>query len=95
MNPNLIQVKVGVWDTTNRDNEEVIGVSEIVVHHNHNNGSMSDDVALLKLYSEYDKREHINTICIPDNKKEANYDPDSCIVTGWGKINHGGQYKNI
>lgn len=93
MNPNLLQVKVGVWDTATSDNEETIGVSEIIVHHDHNNGSMSDDIALLKLYSEYNKREHVNTICIPENSREAKYDPDSCIVTGWGKTKLDGQYK--
>jgi hypothetical protein len=82
-------VKVGVWDTAVRDKEENIGVSEIVVHQNHNNGSMSDDVALLKLYSEYDKREHVNTICIPADSR-TKYDPNSCIVTGWGKNKFGG-----
>uniref|UniRef100_A0A2S2QVM9 Phenoloxidase-activating factor 2 n=1 Tax=Sipha flava TaxID=143950 RepID=A0A2S2QVM9_9HEMI len=91
INPNLLQVKVGVWDTAVRDKEENIGVSEIVVHQNHNNGSMSDDVALLKLYSEYDKREHVNTICIPADSR-TKYDPNSCIVTGWGKNKFGDKY---
>jgi len=94
-----MKVRVGVWDTQSNSNEEDRekshedrGVSKIVHHPNHNNGTMYNDVALIELESEITLHPHVNIICIPNNEKQINYDPQSCVSTGWGK-NGFGQYK--
>lgn len=85
-------MRVGEWDTQSNDNDDEsndshqdIGVAKIIVHQHHNNASMFNDVALIKLNYPYEKQPHINTVCIPDNEKQVNYDPHSCVSTGWGK----------
>lgn len=94
-----LKVRLGVWDTQSNNNEEEKeishqdrGVLNVVYHPNHNNGTMFNDVALVELDSEIKLYPHINTICLPKNEKQKNYDPQSCISTGWGK-NGFGQYK--
>lgn len=92
LNLDLLKVRVGEWNTQSSDNEEEksishqdIDVSQIIIHPNFNNGSMFNDVALIKLDSAAILKEHINTICIPNNEEQLNYDTHSCVSTGWGK----------
>ncbi|CAH1730927.1 unnamed protein product [Aphis gossypii] len=103
-NVKLMKVRVGVWDTQSNNNEEEKeishqdrGVSKIVYHPNHNNGTMFNDVALVELESEIKLYPHINIICIPSNEKQLNYDPQSCISTGWGKngFEQGSRYQTV
>jgi hypothetical protein len=85
---NELKVRVGEWDTLSNNTEQGhqdISVSEIVTHPNFNNGSMHNDVALIKLSSEVAFQQHVNTICIPNPTVQSNYDSESCVVTGWGK----------
>ncbi|XP_003244500.1 phenoloxidase-activating factor 2 isoform X2 [Acyrthosiphon pisum] len=100
----LMKVRVGVWDTQSNSNEEDRekshedrGVSKIVYHPNHNNGTMFNDVALVELESEIILHPHVNVICIPNNEKQINYDPQSCVSTGWGKngFEQGSKYQTV
>lgn len=90
-----LKVRVGEWNTQSSEgNDEQythqdIGVSQVVIHPNHNNGSMFNDVALIELSSSTVMEPHINTICIPSNDKKINYDSQSCLSTGWGKDGFG------
>lgn len=89
-----LKVRVGEWDTLSNSTEQIhqdMSVSEIVSHPNFNNGSMHNDVALIKLSSEVALHQYVNTICIPSPTVQLNYDSESCVVTGWGK-NAFGQY---
>ncbi|XP_022175321.1 tryptase beta-2-like isoform X2 [Myzus persicae] len=100
----LMKVRVGVWDTQSNSNEEDRekshedrGVSKVVYHPNHNNGTMYNDVALVELESEITLHPHVNVICIPNNEKQINYDPQSCVSTGWGKngFEPGSRYQTV
>ncbi|XP_060858880.1 phenoloxidase-activating factor 2-like isoform X1 [Metopolophium dirhodum] len=100
----LMKVRVGVWDTQSNSHEEDRekshedrGVSKIVHHPNHNNGTMFNDVALVELESEIILHPHVNVICIPNNEKQINYDPQSCVSTGWGKngFEQGSKYQTV
>lgn len=88
-------MRVGEWDTLSNSpteqNHQDISVSDVVIHPYFNNGSMHNDVALVKLSSEAVLHQHVNTICIPNPTQKLNYDSKSCVVTGWGK-NAFGQY---
>lgn len=84
-------MRVGEWDTQssdnnneNKDSHEDIGVSKIFIHPNFKNGSLFNDIALIKLNSANKPQPHINPICIAEGKS-VNYDSKSCISTGWGK----------
>ncbi|CAI6358875.1 unnamed protein product [Macrosiphum euphorbiae] len=90
-----LRVRVGVWDTQCSNNEEDIeyscedvGVSKIVYHPKYDNETIHNDIALIKLESEIKFHSHINIICIPDNENQINYDPQSCVSTGWGQNGH-------
>ncbi|XP_026821264.1 phenoloxidase-activating factor 2-like [Rhopalosiphum maidis] len=103
-NVKMLKVRLGVWDTQSNNNEEEKeishqdrGVSNIVYHPNHNNGTMFNDVALVELDSKIMLYPHINVICLPKNEKQKNYDPQSCISTGWGKngFELGSRYQSV
>ncbi|XP_001945570.2 phenoloxidase-activating factor 2 [Acyrthosiphon pisum] len=90
----LIKVRVGVWDTQCPNDEENsknscedFGVSKIVYHPNYyyDDSTIRNDVALVELESEIILHPHISIICIPDNENQTNYDPQSCVSTGWGQ----------
>lgn len=93
-NWNLLKVRVGEWDTQSSESDEELnshqdfGISQIIIHPNHHNGTMFNDVALIQLSSAIESQKHINTICIPQDK-QVNYDSRSCISTGWGKNGFG------
>lgn len=97
---NLLKVRIGEWDTQAGDKTESnthydIDILEIFIHEKHNNGSMFNDIALIDLDSSvllYSSKPYINSVCLPSNAKQLNYDPQSCISTGWGK-NGFGKYK--
>lgn len=95
-NVHSLKVRVGEWDTQSADNDDEVNshqdftISEIIIHPNHHNGTMFNDVALIQLSSPVVLQKHINTICIPTNK-QVNYDTRSCISTGWGKNGFGGK----
>lgn len=85
-------MRVGEWDTQSSDNKqekkdshEDLGVSKIFIHPDFKNGSLFNDVALIKLNSASKPQPHINTICIADEGKYLDYDSKLCISTGWGK----------
>lgn len=94
-----MKARVGEWNTQSSENEEEktvshqdIGISQVLIHPKFNNETMFNDVALLVLNSAPVMKEHINTICIPNNREQFNYDSRSCVSTGWGKDAFG-QYK--
>jgi len=99
---NIMKIRVGEWDTQSEGSEENhlhqdFGISEVIIHPNHNNASMFNDVALVQLDTPVKLQKHINTICIPHDKK-TNYDSRLCVSTGWGKNGFGGKndrYQNV
>lgn len=93
----ILKVRVGEWDTQADNKDETnmhydIPITEVYIHENHNNGSMFNDIALIELDSkilQYSSKPYINSICLPSNGKQVNYDPQSCVSTGWGKNGFG------
>ncbi|VVC27191.1 Peptidase S1, PA clan,Serine proteases, trypsin family, histidine active site,Serine proteases, trypsin [Cinara cedri] len=89
---NLLKVRLGEWHTQSSDNTTLekkthqdVKVHRTFVHPNHNNLTMYNDVAVIELSSDVTLQQHINTICIPSNERQVNYDPQSCVSMGWGK----------
>lgn len=91
----LSKVRVGEWDTQSNIHEiepnkhQDRSIGRLIIHPNHNNGSMFNDVALIELETPLKLYQHVNTICIPGNEKQLNYDSQSCVSTGWGKDGYG------
>lgn len=84
---NLMKVRVGVWDSTQKSQER--GIKKIVYHANYDNGTQFNDVALIELESNIDINQHVNVICIPADEENINYNSQACVSTGWGKDTFG------
>ncbi|XP_050425769.1 phenoloxidase-activating factor 2-like [Adelges cooleyi] len=98
----LMKVRAGEWDTQSSEGQienfqlhQDRQILRSYVHAEHNNGSMYNDLALLELESPVVLDQYVNVICLPGNGKHLNYDPQSCVSTGWGKDDYGqkGRYQ--
>ncbi|KAH8395580.1 hypothetical protein KR222_000488, partial [Zaprionus bogoriensis] len=81
-----IMVRVGAWDMSNEiENFEsvVLHVSRKILHETFDSRTGFDNIALLILEQPVALTAHIRTICLPD--EYANFEGQTCIVTGWGK----------
>ena len=79
-------VRLGEWDTQTTDEflpHEDYKVKSIAIHPAFREGSLWNDVALLKLDRKVEFKPHIDSICLPNAKE--NYDTIECVTTGWGK----------
>uniref|UniRef100_A0A8D9DQA6 Phenoloxidase-activating factor 2 n=2 Tax=Cacopsylla melanoneura TaxID=428564 RepID=A0A8D9DQA6_9HEMI len=101
LRPEDIKVRAGEWDTISNedplvepypDQEET--VSEVLFHDGFELATVYNDIALLILKHPIKLRTHIGLVCTPNFVDE--YDPESCVVTGWGKEQFGktGQYQS-
>ncbi|ELR51587.1 Serine protease 48, partial [Bos mutus] len=82
--PFLYTVQLGSVDRDNLDEGVILRVSRIVIHPTYSN--VSGDIALLRLFSRVTYSSSILPICLSNVKKKRLIIPDSCWVTGWGKL---------
>ncbi|XP_043070319.1 serine protease grass-like [Drosophila grimshawi] len=78
--------------TTCLSNIESFGIESVIIHENFETPtSFSNDIALIKLKSKVDVKEHNSPICLPVNaalEKEAT-SRETLLHTGWGYNNWG------
>ncbi|CAG2162038.1 unnamed protein product [Oppiella nova] len=89
-------VRLGEWDTQKTSeflHHEDYKVENIVIHKAFRNGSLWNDVAILRLESEVQFKPHIDSVCLPSIQE--NFDSMQCVTTGWGKSAYRGSYSNI
>lgn len=72
-------------------NEVSIDVAQIVLHPNYDSDSSDNDIALLKLSSPVTFTDYIRPVCLAAGDSVFNNGTDSW-VTGWGRINEGGEF---
>nr|XP_025124027.1 serine protease 48 [Bubalus bubalis] len=82
--PFLYTVRLGSVDRDNLDEGVIHRVNRIVIHPTYSN--VSGDIALLRLFSRVTYSSSILPICLSNVKKKRLIIPDSCWVTGWGKL---------
>ncbi|XP_015330836.1 serine protease 48 isoform X1 [Bos taurus] len=82
--PFLYTVQLGSVERDNLDEGVILRVSQIVIHPTYSN--VSGDIALLRLFSRVTYSSSILPICLSNVKKKRLIIPDSCWVTGWGKL---------
>ena len=87
--PFLYTVQLGSVDRDNLDEGVILRVSRIVIHPTYSN--VSGDIALLRLFSRVTYSSSILPICLSNVKKKRLIIPDSCWVTGWGKLKQEGE----
>lgn len=96
-----LKVRGGEWDTSSNNDIESepfpyheSTVSRVHIHEFYEASSVYNDIALLFLDFPFPVKDHIGQICTPNYLEE--YDPNSCLVTGWGKDKFGveGVYHN-
>uniref|UniRef100_A0A4W2IN89 Serine protease 48 n=1 Tax=Bos indicus x Bos taurus TaxID=30522 RepID=A0A4W2IN89_BOBOX len=87
--PFLYTVQLGSVDRDNLDEGVILRVSRIVIHPTYSN--VSGDIALLRLFSRVTYSSSILPICLSNVKKKRLIIPDSCWVTGWGKLKEEGE----
>ena len=68
-----------------------IDVAQIVLHPNYDSDSSDNDIALLKLASPVTFTDYIRPVCLAASDSAFNNGTDSW-VTGWGRINEGGEF---
>lgn len=97
--PGGMKIRAGEWDTqTSKERlpyQERV-VSDIHLHEDFNPKTLYNDIALLRLDSELQLAQHINTICLPEQDQSFD-DGRKCIANGWGKDTFGlvGRYAVI
>ncbi|KAH8311737.1 hypothetical protein KR044_007760 [Drosophila immigrans] len=65
---------------------EEYGIEEIRIHPKYMKGSISHDIALIKLDKNVEFKSHIGPICLPINYTLKEFDPDQIFnIAGWGK----------
>lgn len=87
--PFLYTVWLGSVDMDSLYEGVIHRVSRIVVHPTYSN--ISGDIALLRLFSRVTYSSSILPICLSNVKKKRLIIPDSCWVTGWGKLKEEGE----
>ena len=79
-------VRLGEWDTQTTKEflpHEDYKVVSIAIHPSFKEGSLWNDIALLKLDHKVEFKPHIDSICLPNT--DENFDAIECVTTGWGK----------
>jgi len=69
--------------------EQVFSASKVIIHPSYRWGVMSNDIALVKLNKKVQRNGFVNTACMPD--KDENFEGQKCTISGWGKLEDGGQ----
>lgn len=72
-------------------NEEVLGVTRIIIHPNYNSDTINNDISLLQLESPVSFTRYIQPVCLaaPDSTFHTG---TTSWVTGWGNIGSGGGF---
>lgn len=87
-------VRMGEWDTQTTTEflpHEDYSVTSIAIHPSFRNGSLWNDIALLKLDRKVEFRPNIESICLPQTTEI--FDGQECVATGWGKNAYSKVYK--
>jgi len=99
--PDEISVRLGDWDagsTTELYEHMTYSVADIFLHERFYQGSLHNDIALIRLSKkiDWDKLPHVAPICLP-NPQEGPKVGTKCWVTGWGKdaFMNQGDYQSI
>lgn len=83
--PTKLKIRAGEWDTQTKDEifpHQDRKVSEIIIHEQYYKGGLFNDVALLFLVQPVEIAENVNTICLPPQNQ--NFDYQRCFASGWG-----------
>lgn len=68
-------------------------VVNIEVHPFFSSKTLENNIALLKLASNFVYDDHIRPICLAD--WNSHYDPGNCVVIGWGKDSAGENFNQV
>ncbi|KAG1694125.1 Serine proteinase stubble [Nymphon striatum] len=85
-----MKIRLGEYDAskvTERLPHYEYTVSKIIVNPHWNPANFQNDLALLKLSTRIQFREHIIPVCLPTQGEV--FTNDSAVITGWGRIKHG------
>jgi secreted trypsin-like serine protease len=88
------KIKLGVHNTRNDLEHGMIvsTVEAVYIHPNYDAGSVTYDVALLKLSKPIQFTDHIQPICLPYQDEPLPEAGSKVVVTGWGLLRTGGTY---
>ncbi|XP_044758048.1 trypsin-3-like isoform X2 [Coccinella septempunctata] len=91
--PAQLSVYFGVNNPANLNNPPKPNspADKIFIHPNHNNSTLKNDIAVVRLLNPIGLLEpnKVNTICLPSESTTNTYftdPPRSCLVSGWGQI---------
>jgi len=87
--PEEITVRIGDWDASANSElyeHETHDVSDIFIHERFYEGSLHNDIAIIRLMKKIDWKNypHVAPVCLPEYQKLP-LPGKKCWVTGWGK----------
>ena len=97
VDPASLRIRAGVYDINNDSSEgfphQERTVKQITVHGNFSHKALYNDIALLSIGEPFHYDYHVGPICAPFErtiyKSPDSFDPQRCLVTGWGRNNLG------
>jgi len=91
--PYSFTVRVGEHDWYQREGSEVdIQVQQVFRHYGYNPQTFENDVALFKLSRPVQYNRYVQPACLPSGTITVG---STCVLTGWGKIQHPGQMFHV
>ena len=92
-----LSVRLGDWDTQTEFEplpHEEHRVVRVKRHGRFHRINLRNDIALLFLEEPVELKQHIGTLCLPEDGED--FDHTSCVATGFGKDRfHGGRFQNV
>ncbi|XP_076362557.1 phenoloxidase-activating factor 2-like isoform X2 [Tachypleus tridentatus] len=88
--------RLGEWntqETTEYLKHEEYDVGEITVHPKYTEENLWNDIAILRLRLEVSFNPHVQTVCLPSETQV--FEGQTCWVTGWGKDEFKGRFRNV
>jgi secreted trypsin-like serine protease len=88
--PGRFTVRVGEWDRSSKDGDEVDHkVERVIAHPNWSGRTLDYDIALFKLAKPVMFNKYVKPACLPEKELAPNT-KSKCYITGWGKTRHPG-----
>ncbi|RXG57206.1 Trypsin-1 [Armadillidium vulgare] len=85
--PSYLKVYAGDYSLSDIDgNEQIVPISEFIIHEDFNKYSMFNDIALLRLQSPLNYTTYVQPIFLPSEEQQSSGD---CTLTGWGQTSNG------
>jgi len=71
-------------------------VKRVVIHKDYHAPTFENDLAILELEHDVDRKPHVVPVCMPtDAMTPRDFEGRMAIVSGWGRLEYGGSVPNV